>query len=203
MSSVIEFIKKHKERLSLFGLGLAFLVFIVGGIYLQKANKREQELLVVASPKSVKLKIDQKEKQQRATEDTATNTTYFLKPSPDELLEQLASMENLNEEVINSKFSHLPVLWPAYFFTLRETESGRTSVLLDVSEDGFGVVIESEVDITIYPQLRELASGQKIWIGGEILAVDRAGTGTIYLKTEQLRFSAEAPFSQNPQETKQ
>ena len=202
MSSVIEFINKYKERLALFGLGFAFLVFIVGGIYLQKANKREKETLVVASPKSVKLTIGQKEKEQRAPEDTATNTTYFLKPSPDELLEQLASMENLNEDVIDSKFSHLPVLWPAYFFTLRETENGPTSVLLDVSEDGFGVVIESEVDLTIYPQLRELGSGEKIWIGGEILAVDRAGTGTIYLKTEQLRFSAEAPFSQNPQETK-
>ena len=202
MSSVIEFIKKYKERLSLFGLGLAFIVFIVGGIYLQKANKREKEPLVVVSPKSVKLQIKQEEKGQKKTEDTRTNSTYFLKPSPEELLEQLASMENLNEDVINSKFAHLPVLWPAYFFTLRQTENGRTSVLLDVSEDGFGVVIESEVDLTVYPQLQELASGKKIWIGGEILAVDRAGTGTIYLKTEQLRFSAEAPFAQNPEETK-
>ena len=111
-------------------------------------------------------------------------------------------MENLNEEVINAKFTHLPVLWPGYFFTLQEAEDGRVSVVLDVSEDGFGVVIVSEVDLNLYPQLRELTSGTKIWIGGEILAVDRAGTGTIYLKTEQFRFSAEAPFSQTVQETK-
>lgn len=202
MSAVIEFIKKHKERLALFGLGLAFIVFIVGGIYLQKVNKREKEPLVVASPKSVKLQSKQEEKRQKKTEDTATNSTYFLKPSPEELLEQLASMENLNEDVINSKFAHFPVLWPAYFFALRETDEGRSILLLDVSEDGFGVVIESEVDLVLYPELQELATGKKIWIGGEILAVDRAGTGTIYLKPEQLRFSAEAPFWQNPQETK-
>jgi hypothetical protein len=128
------------------------------------------------------------------TETTAPTTSYFLKPSPDELLEQFASMENLNGDVIDAKFSNLSVLWPAYFFTLWKTEDGRKSLLLDVSENGFGVVIESEVDLLLYPQLQELASGKKIWIGGQILAVDPAGTGTIYLKTEQLRIGPEAPF---------
>lgn len=202
LTAVIEFIKKHKERVALFGLGVAFLIFIVGGIYLQKAKKREIEPLPVPSPKRVELTPDQKEKAQRTTEVSATNSSYFLKPSPEELLEQLASMEHLNEDVIDAKFSNLPVLWPAYFFAVRKAENGRTSVLLDVSEDGFGVVIESEVDLNLYPQLRELVSGTKIWIGGEILTVDRAGTGTIYFKAEQFWFSAEAPFSQTLQETK-
>ena len=73
-------------------------------------------------------------------------------------------------------------------------------MLLDVSEDGFGVVLESEVDLAVFPQLQDLAGGEKIWIGGEILAVDRAGTGTIYLKTDELRFSDEAPFTSSLQE---
>ncbi|MCP4340382.1 MAG: hypothetical protein GY799_16195 [Desulfobulbaceae bacterium] len=186
--------------MSLVGLGLAFLFFIWGGIYLQKASEKEIEPLAVVSPVSIEFKSVQKEKGQGASESTAAHTSYFLKPSPAELLDQLASMENLNDAVRDAKFSHLPVLWPAYFFTLQETEDGGTTMLLDVSEDGFGVVLESEVDLTVYPQLQDLAGGEKIWIGGEILAVDRAGTGTIYLKTDQLRFGDEAPFSPSLQE---
>jgi hypothetical protein len=195
--AAIEFIKKHKERVALLGVGLAFLLFIGGGIYLQKSNKLEKEPLPEPSPIGVKLKAEQKETGQSSTESLAANTSYFLKPSPEELLEQLASMQNLNVDVIDAKFSQLPVLWPGYFFALRQKEDGRMSLLLDVSEDGFGVVIESEVDPNVYPRLRELASGEKIWIGGKILTVDPAGTGTIYLKTEQLRFGGEAPFLQN------
>lgn len=201
ITSLIEFIKKHKERVSLLGVGLAFLIFIGGGIYLQKNKNREKEPLVTAFPISVEFKTQQKENGQRVTEPTAPTTSYFLRPSPDELLEQLASMENLNGDVIDAKFSNLSVLWPAYFFTLRKTEDGRGSLLLDVSENGFGVVIESEVDLLLYPQLQELASGEKIWIGGQILAVDPAGTGTIYLKTEQLRLGAEAPLPFTLQKT--
>lgn len=199
--SAIEFIKIHKDRVSLIGLGLAFLFFIGGGIYLQKDNTKEEEPLAVVASVSIELKSIQKEKGQGASESTGEQTSYFLKPSPAELLDQLASMENLNDAVIDAKFSHLPVLWPAYFFALQKTEDGGTRMLLDVSEDGFGVVLESEVDPVAFPQLQDLAGGEKIWIGGEILAVDRAGTGTIYLKTDQLRFSDEAPFSPNLQES--
>jgi hypothetical protein len=199
--SVKEFIKKHKERVSLVGVALAFLLFIGGGIYLQKSNKREKEPPAAFTLISIELKPTQKQKGQRASEPKAAKVSYFLKPSAEELLAQLTSMENLNEDVINAKFSHLPVLWQAYFFALQETEDGLTRILLDVSEDGFGVVLESEVDPGSYPQLRELISGEKIWIGGEILAVDRTGTGTIYLKTDQLMFGGEAPFPQTLQET--
>lgn len=195
-----EFLKKHKERVSLVGVGLAFLLFIGCGIYLQKHNQREKAPLAALSPISIELKTEQKAKGQRTSNPRTTKQSYFLKPSPGELLEQLTSMENLNEDVVNAKFSRLPVLWPAYFFALKETEDGRTRLLLDVSEDGFGVVLESEVDLGTYPRLRELISGEKIWIGGEVLAVDRMGTGTIYLKTGQLVFGGDAPFPQTLQQ---
>ena len=195
---VIEFIKKYKERVALVAVGLAFIFFIAGGIYLQKKNKREK-IPIVVSPIVVDLKTEQNEIGKKSTELIGTNTSYFIKPSPEELLEQLASMENLNEDVVEAKFTQLPVLWPGYFFTIQQKENNRTSLLLDVSEDGFGVVLESEVDLALYPQLRELDRGQKIWIGGKILAVDSSGTGTIYLETEELRFDPEAPFSAKPQ----
>jgi hypothetical protein len=180
-------------------MGVAFLIFIGGGIYLQKSKKLEKDPPVAAR----QVHPEQSHEQQaqagmQPRQATRTSTAYFLKPSPDELLEQLASMENLTEDAIGEKFTQLSVLWPAYFFTLRETEDGRRSIVLDVSEDGFGVVIESEVDPNLYPQLGQLVSGEKIWIGGKILAVDPAGTGTIYLVTEQLEIGEDPPFSPVP-----
>lgn len=194
----IEFIKKHKERFVLAGLGLAFVIFIGSGMYLQKSNKQEKELqTMVVAPVRVELPTDQPEKgQNEAKTTTATTAVYYLKPSPDELLEQLAAMENLKADVIDEKISQMPVLWPAYFFTIRESEDGRKSIVLDVSENGFGVVIESDIDLDHAPQLLELKVGQKVWIGGKILAVDPTGTGRVYIKSEQIRIGDEAPFLQ-------
>ncbi len=168
---------------------------------MQKHTKREIENLASDSSTSVELKSQQPSKWQGDTKLTGASTTFFLKPSPDELLEELASMKNLNENVIDKKFLNLSVLWPAYFFTLRTTDDGLKTLLLDVSEDGFGVVIQSEVDLQLYPKLEALTSGAKIWIGGKILAVDPAGTGTIYLKTEQLSIGSEAPLPVAGQKT--
>jgi len=200
MLSLRAFIKKHKERVALVGIALAIIVFIVGGIYLQKSNTREKDPIEAATPTTIALKSEHKEQQQNTAELPPATTTYFLKPSPVELLEQLGAMENLNENVIDKKFSQLPVLWSVYFFSLRDAENSKKTLLLDVSEDGFGVGIQSEVDLSLYPQLQNLAAGEKIWIGGKILAVDPAGTGTIYLETEQLSLGAEPPFPQNSQE---
>ncbi len=200
--SAIEFLKKHKERVALLGVLLAFALFIAGGIYLQKNNRHEKEPLPDPTLKTVKLKAEQKATVptgQNSKGQVSANTSYLLKPSPDELLKQLASMQNLNEGAVSAKLLQMPVLWPGYFFSLRQTEDGKTNLLLDVSEDGFGVMIESEVDLSVYPELRELKSGDKIWIGGKILAVDPSGTGRIYLQTEQLRFGEEAPYLQKTQ----
>ena len=202
--SSIEFIKKHKERFALVGMGIAFVVFIGGGMYLQKNNKQERELQPKDDPVRMELPTEQQEKGQKEAKSTAaTKATYYLEPSPDEILHQLASMDTLKADVINEKFSHLPVLWPAYFFTIQKTEDGRSSLVLDVSENGFGVVIESDIDIGLYLQLQELKTGQKVWIGGKILAVDPAGTGRIYLKSDQFRIGDEAPFLQMASSKKQ
>ena len=199
---MIELLKKYKERAALVGIGIAFLIFIIGGIYLQK-NKRETEPLPAAEPVRVELKTEppQMQKSQGPAKPVAATTSYFLKPSPEELLEQLAAMGNLNADAIDEKIAQMPVLWPAYFFALQPGADGRMQLVLDVSEDGFGVVLESAVDLGLYPRLLELARGEKIWIGGKILAVDAAGTGTVYLETDQLRIGAEPPFLQpTPQE---
>ncbi len=205
LTALLGFIKKHKERFALVGMGIAFVIFIGGGMYLQDSRHQEKELQPIDAPVSVDLKTDTQEEgnKEEVKSSAATTGTYYLKPSPDELLQQLLSMEHLKPEVIDEKISQLPVLWPTYFFTIRENDDGRKSIVLDVAENGFGVVIESEIDPGLSLKLQELTAGQKVWIGGKVLAVDPAGTGRIYLKSDQFRIGDEGPFLQVPPQKKQ
>ena len=199
VKTVKDFFNKHRERVTLIGVGLAFLIFVGGGIYLQKKNKKEKEPFVESAPKTVELKKTVSETKDGQTSSSKKSSSYFLKPSPDELLNQLASMEGLNENVTNAKFSGLRVMWPVYFFSIMSQEEKAATVLLDVSEDGFGVEVQSEIDTAVYPEIIELKEGDKFWIAGEILAVDPAGTGTVFLKMEHLRFSEDGGISRELQ----
>ncbi|MFW2366805.1 MAG: hypothetical protein ACN4GW_10330 [Desulforhopalus sp.] len=188
-----DFISKHKERVALGGMVVAFMFFVGGGIYLQKQNRQEKAELPDVVEKTVDL-------QKAGNRDQSSGaggaiTAFFLKPSASELLEELSEMENLNQDVVQKKFLNLRVLWQAYFFNVTEIEGGKTHLLLDVSEDGFGVEIQSEVRGALYPQIVSLNVGDPLWIAGEILAVDPAGTGTVYLKCEYLSFGPEPPLS--------
>jgi len=187
---VKEFLVKHSERAILIGVGLAFLLFVGGGIYLQDKKQKVHEPLAKVSPKKVELKVPAKTDGANQKQSQSQTTSFFLKPSPDELLEQLASMEGLNENVSNAKLTGLRVIWPVYFFELQEQQGQHSPLLLDVSEDGFGVMIKTEVDMTQHPQLATLKSGQKLWIAGEIIAIYPGGTGTIYVQAEQFDFSS-------------
>lgn len=180
-----EFLAKHRERVILIGVVFGFLLSVGGGVYLQGKNQKEKEPTAKASPKKVELKISSEAGGKSKKQSGPQTASFFLKPSPDELLEQLASMEDLNENVSNAKLSGLRVMWPTYFFELQEQEGQLNQLLLDVSEDGFGVMIKTEVDTAVHPELATLESGQKIWIAGEILAMDPSGTGTIYVQAEQ------------------
>ncbi len=199
VKTVKEFLKKYRERVILTGVGLAFLIFVGSGIYLQKKNNKEKESFVESVPKTVELKKAVPESRDGQARSSQKSSSYFLKPSPDELLEQLASMEGLNENVSNAKFSGLRVMWPVYFFSIIGQEKKTATVLLDVSEDGFGVEVQTEIDAAVYPEIIELKEGDKFWIAGEILAVDPAGTGTVFLKMEHLRFSEDGGISRQLQ----
>ena len=187
----LEYIKKHKEKVALIGVIAIIILSVGGGIILQKTRRSAKEFQPESIPKTVELKLQQKREGAGPTEGGTQSASFFLKPSPDELLEQLTSLENFNEEVMESKYKGLRVLWPAYFFTLQATVGSKATLVLDVAEDGFGVVLESDVETLEYPQLRDLEPGKKLWIAGEILAVDRSGTGPVYVKTEHLKFGDE------------
>jgi len=195
-SFVKEFLKEHSERVTLIGVGIAFMLCVGGGVYLQKKKHRDINTLPEVNPRKIELKIPKNNSSKNKTQTSQQTTSFFLKPSPAELMEQLAAMEELNENVANAKLSGLRVMWPVYFFEAQEPLANKVTVLFDVSEDGFGAMINCEVDIAVYPEITTLESGKKIWIAGEILDIDPTGTGTIYIKAEHLKFRDDGDLTQ-------
>jgi hypothetical protein len=204
-NTFIQFVNRNRERMALAGVGFVFLLFVGGGLYIQKhKNKLDTVPPDKAAMKSVSLNVrPQGAAKQQESGSAQQSESFFLRPSPDELLQQLASMENLNETVADAKITGLRVLWPVYYFSHQDEGAGKATLLLDVSEDGFGVLIQSEVELSAHPSLANLQAGQKVWIGGEILAVDPAGTGTIYLRTEHLGTSEEQSLPAGVQPSEQ
>lgn len=132
---------------------------------------------------------------------------YFLKPSPEELLSHIKESGNDVLPASSQKYTGRKVMWPVYFFQILKQETGQASLLFDVSEDGFGVTIKTEIDISRYPQILTLVRGTKIWLAGEIMGVDTAGTGTVFFLTEEVRFKddlmealGETPTTSEPEE---
>lgn len=195
---IVDFLKKHSERATVIGLGLGLVVFVGMGIYLQKSSK-EKVKVTEKVPVKVELKVKaQSDSESRQGKGKKTNS-FFLRPTPSELLDQLAEMENLQEDVAQKKLQYLRVLWPVFFFSLEQLESKET-ILLDISEDGFGVAVRGDVKSAEYPELKEIEVGDKIWVAGEIAAVDPSGTGTVYLNIELLDFTEDGPSSAKVEE---
>lgn len=192
LSRLVNFLKKHRDRATIVGLGFGLIVFVVLGIYLQKRNSKVKEIPPVKKPTQIVLEVKQDKNSSNNNSTSKKTSSFFLRPSPAELLKQLSSMENLQESVAQSKLQHLRVLWQVYYFSLESVE-GRDALSLDISEDGFGVVVRGDINRADYPQLNGVKTGDKIWVAGEIEAVDLTGTGTVYLKIELLDFTEDGP----------
>jgi hypothetical protein len=192
LTRLVNFLKKHNERATIAGLGLGLIVFVGLGTYLQKKNSKQKEVPPVKEPTQIVLEVKQDKTSSKKNSTSKKTSSFFLRPSPAELLEQLSSMENLQESVAQSKLKHLRVLWQVYYFSVESVE-GKDSLSLDISEDGFGVEVRGNINSADYPQLKGLKTGDKIWVAGEIEAVDPSGTGTVYLKIELLDFTDDGP----------
>lgn len=192
LTRLVNFIKKHNERATIAGLGVGLIVFVGLGIYLQKKNSQESEVPPEKEPTQIVLEVKQDKTSSKNNSTGKKTSSFLLRPSPSELLEQLSSMGNLQESVAQEKLQHLRVLWPVYYFSVEAVDSGE-SLLMDISEDGFGVEVRGRINSADYPQLNSLQSGDKVWVAGEIEAVDPSGTGTVYLKIELLDFTDDGP----------
>lgn len=191
----MEWLKKNKDWLitlaifSLFGLiGLLWSVFSEDAT-VEKPLEIEREKIIITMPAKEQKSSAQPQKQ----EEESGSTAFFLRPGPTEILEKLEELnfQELSEEA--TKLPGLKVMWPAYFFTIRKVEGGVAKVLLDVSKDGFGALILTNIDTNTYPQIKGLEPGTKIWLAGEISGVDPTGTGQFFLKTEHVRFDDYQP----------
>ncbi len=185
---ILESLKNHKERTALVTVVVISLFIIGGALVAQKSGPAKKELLPEVSPEKIELNVQNQKGENGSSTEAGQRASFLLKPTPEELLQQLTSLENFNEDAIEAKYRGLRVMWPAYFFSLQAIAGSKATLILDVAEDGFGVAIESEVDTALFSQLSEMVPGVKLWIGGEITAIDRSGTGTVYLNTEHLHF---------------
>ncbi|PID73045.1 MAG: hypothetical protein CR992_00135 [Desulfobacterales bacterium] len=196
---MIHFLKKHKEKIVLIGLGFAIVSFVGGGLYLQKRKSQNSEARVVKNPDRVE--ISQPEnfdlnssgqgKGGRDGERLQRPAAFYLKPSPEELLGQLQEMQNLKEDVAQKKLIRLPVIWPLYFFEI-SVDNGEKRVVFDVLENGFGVEVVGKADFQEYPELLELENGQKVWIGGTISGVELSGTGVVHIDIQHVDLTGDS-----------
>lgn len=118
-------------------------------------------------------------------------TTYFLKPSPAEVMSMVKDIVDSELPVPEEKYTNLRIVWPAYFFKIEEQDSVTATVLFDTSQDGFGVNISTDISLVDNPEILTAVQYQKVWLAGEISAIDPGGTGTIYMNTEHVRFREE------------
>jgi hypothetical protein len=182
-------LREKRELIAVVLAMLLILVSIILGLMIRQSNVHETEDSKNVPPERVRMKVDQQEEGQSEQQPRKkTTASFFLKPSPDEVLDIIKELGDADLPVANQKYTGLRVMWPVYFFQILSQELNRARVLLDVTEDGFGVTIETEIDTAQFPEILETERGRKIWIAGEIQGVDITGTGRIVMLTEEVRF---------------
>ncbi|MEE4240700.1 MAG: hypothetical protein V2I36_04495 [Desulfopila sp.] len=127
------------------------------------------------------------------TPNAAESASFFLQPGPEELFGKLENLSRQEFKEETQKLPGLKVMWPAYFFSLQHKNDKTAEIVLDSSEDGFGIILVSEIDIQRYPEILDLQRGEKIWLAAEITGVDPTGTGQFFLTTEFVRFGDYQP----------
>jgi hypothetical protein len=172
---------------AIIGVIVVFFLLIGGGLYLQGKKRASEERLVEKTPpRMVELSAVESAPDRAAQPEKGKTGEYSLTPSANELLDLLVSLEGLTPDVQESRLQELRVLWPLYFFRHEAADERWSRLSFDAAEDGFGAMIECEVEISLYPQALQLSPGEKVWVGGVIVAADLTGTGTIYLDLDYL-----------------
>lgn len=188
-----EWFQRNKDWLITLAVfsSLAFMGFIWSMFFRdgQLEKHRIEERAVFTIP--TEQRINEKDSEREGT--LSEKAPFFLHPGPEEIL---AKLENMNFQELSKQAEELPglrVMWPAYFFSINKMENNMAEVIFDANEDGFGALIQTSVDTTVYPEILNLSRGTKIWLAGEIQGIDPTGTGQFAISTEHIRFDDYAP----------
>ena len=191
ITDIKEKIRQKRDMIIVVLTVIIVLLLIVIGTRMQKDHGMRQraeeeatripEKVTFAPPKQVG------EGGQKRSSKAAT-TSYFLRPTAEEMLTLIRDLGQAQLPQQNQKYAGFSVMWPCYFFQVQKEEGGRATVLFDVSEDGFGATIVTDIDTTRFPEILLTERGKKVWIAGEIIGVDPTGTGTIHILSDEIRF---------------
>lgn len=191
----MDWITRNKDWLITLGVFLFFVLLLYFSSLFFTGDKEDPQP-VIEEEATFEVPADQTESwdsnKEEKSQDQQT-VSFFLKPSPTELLEKLEGLDYQQFDKETEKLPGLRVMWPAYFFSIKELSGQNAVVVLDVSEDGFGVMLVTEIDLQTYPEILTLKRGQKIWLAAEITGVDPSGTGQFMLTTEFIRFDDYKP----------
>lgn len=174
----------HSERVAIIAISLAILLSIGFGLILKDRPEETQDSDRKVMPHKVKIQTEA----EGSAGQKPVKTSFFLEPSPGEVLSMITELGGAELPAVNQKYSGLKVMWPLYYFGIQEQQAGQATLILDVDENGFGVGVSTTVDLGRYPQFLEMEHGKKIWLAGEITNVDMSGTGTIVMAVEHVSF---------------
>lgn len=187
-------VKKNREMLFPL-LGALVFLFVLGGLGVFIGNKngsgskKSEEIKVVDRVEiTPQIKPEETAENSQTEQKKLESNVFFLEPSPAEIIDTIEGLDPVQLDEKAKEFPGLKVMWPLYFFKYEVTEAGEHQVFLDVSEDGFGISVVCDVDISKYPQIVEVKEGELLWLAGEIVGLSPEGTGQFLIKTEQIRF---------------
>lgn len=194
MQKIKDWMKRNREWLITVAVFSVFLIILLIYTFFFRSNTKHNKQQTKQQT-AYTIPADQRSESNTRSSGgkTPQSPSFLLHPKPTELLEKL---EGLSSTKFNQKADELPglkVMWPAYFFSAKEIQGNTADVILDASEDGFGVLLLTQIDTTIYPEIMSLERGTKIWLAGEITGVDPSGTGRIVLTTEHVIFDDYTP----------
>ena len=204
---MLNWLTTHKRWLIPTGLA-SILIFLLFFVTLHLQHRRQQ---VQEEAMAVKVAADIAEKAAQKTQKTADSPPadlppemipekeiplYVRQPSPSEVTGRIEGTDSYGRKAEEDKLKALQIVWPLYFFSIMKRDQETARVMLDASENGFGVIVVTDIGLKKYPGILSCRPGDRIWLAGRISAIDTQGTGQIGLVTDYLGFADNHP-SQN------
>ncbi len=195
---MVDWIKKNKEIIlgTIGAIGFLCILSLLGILFQgdSETEKERKDKINVEKKVEILTQHDSSPPGEGKAGETKQlqSNTYFLEPSASELVKKIEDLDPVSLDQKTKEFPGLKVMWPLYFFSITEKKDGSHQLLLDVSEDGFGITVVCDVDVKKYPQIYDVKPGEVLWVAGEITGLIPEGTRQFHIKTTQIRFGGTA-----------